>query len=156
VAWLSSHSGVDVADNSKLLILGGAVVAYYAWKQGWLSNLGIGTPTTATPAKPAVPAEPDPNAITGANTVSGIQARVLLDAKAPADGLNADEWGWYLNNQLAPLGKAAPDPMPLFTAAVSGFDRAQKLTAGQYWAVMAPALKSQLGLSGLGMYRWVN
>ena len=118
------------------------------------AQVAAGTPGadfTPAPAAPA-PVIPDPNAITGANTVAGIQARVLLSAKAPAAGLSADQWGYFLNAELAPLGKAAPDPLPLFTAAVSGFDRSQVLTAGQYWAVVTPALKSPLGLSGLGMY----
>jgi hypothetical protein len=144
------------------LAVAGAVV-YYAYTQGWLSALGIGAPVAGVPVAPVVPvgllpavAVPDPNAITGANTVAGIQAATLLAAGAPAQGLGVDEWGWYLNQQLAPLGKTAPDPLPLFQAAVPGFDRSQVLTAGQYWAVMAPALKSQLGLSGLGLYKWVQ
>lgn len=151
-----------MADNSKLLLLGGAVVAYYAYTQGWLASFGLGTPATPAPA-PAVPATlpevspvPPTTAASVAPTVSDLQAAVILAAQAPADGLGVDAWGWYLNNQLAPLGKAAPDPMPLFTAATPGFERSQKVTAAQYWAVMAPALHSQLGLSGLGMYRWVN
>lgn len=133
-----------MADNTKLLLLGGAAAAVW-----WFY---IRKPAPAVPATVAV----DPNAITGANTVAGIQARVLLAAKAPADGLAVDEWGYVLNTVLAPLGKAAPDPMPLFQAASPGFDRGQKVTAGQYWAVMGPALKSQLGLAGLGMYGWVQ
>jgi hypothetical protein len=60
-----------------------------------------------------------------------------------------------LNQILAPLGMTAPDPLPLFTAAAPGFDRSQLVTSGQYWAVMGPALKSQLGLTGLGLY-WVT
>lgn len=147
MAWLYLLLGVDVADNSKLLLLGGAAAA--AW---WFY--------IRKPAAPAVSAAvatvpDDPNAITGVNTVAGIQARVLLAAKAPVEGLSIDEWGWYVNDALSALGKSAPDPMPLFVAAVPGFDRTQKVTAGQYWAVMGPALKSQLGLSGLGMYRMV-
>jgi hypothetical protein len=131
-----------MADNTKLLLLGAAGAAVW-----WFYIRKPAAPSTSTAT-----AVPDPNAITGANTVAGIQARVLLAAKAPADGLPVDEWGFFLNESLAPLGKSAPDPMPLFVAAVPGFDRGQKLTAGQYWAVMGPALKSQLGLSGLGMY----
>ena len=150
-----------MADNGGMIKLGlVAAAAYYAYTRGWLSALGIGAPVVVAPLAVApvvpVPVVPDPNAITGSNTVAGIQARVLLAAKAPAAGLSADQWGYYLNDALSPLGKAAPDPMPLFTSAVSGFDRSQLLTAGQYWAVMSPALKSQLGLSGLGMYWTVN
>jgi hypothetical protein len=148
---------VDVADN-KILLLGGAAVVYYAYTQGWLSSLGIGAPAAAAPAAPvallpvAPVVVPDQNAITGANTVAGIQARVLLNAKAPAEGLPIDTWGWFLNQELAPLGKTAPDPLPLFLAASPGFDRSQLVTAAQYWPVMTPALKAQTGLSGLGMY----
>jgi hypothetical protein len=136
-----------------------AAVAYYAYSQGWLSSLGIGAPVAAVPAAPVAllpvalaPTVAAPNAITGANTVAGIQAATLLAAGAPAQGLGVDEWGWYLNQQLAPLGKTAPDPLPLFVAASPGFDRSQLVTAAQYWAVMTPALKAQTGLSGLGMY----
>ena len=122
------------------------------------AQVAAGTPGadfTPAPAAPAV-VIPNPNAITGSDTVAGIQARTILAAKAPAEGLAVDDWGYSLNAALAPLGKSAPDPMPIFTAAVPGFNRDQKLTAGQYWAVMAPALKSQTGLTGLGMYWTVN
>jgi hypothetical protein len=146
-----------MAGNSGTMIklaVGGAAI-YYAYTKGWLNIFGgignqyVGTQNTVSAPAPVVP---DPNAITGANTVSGIQAATLLAAGAPAAGLSVDQWGYALNNVLAPLGKAAPDPMPLFTAAAPGFSRGQLVTAGQYWAVMGPALKSQLGLSGLGMY----
>ncbi len=132
-----------MADSSKLLMFGaaGAAVWYFYLRK----------PGTVAPGTPAV-AAPDPNAIVGANTVAGIQARVIAAAKAPADGLPVDGWGWYVNQELAPLGKSAPDPMPLFQAASPGFDRSQLVTAGQYWAVMGPALKTQTGLSGLGLF----
>lgn len=135
-----------MADNTKLLLLGAAGVAVW-----WFY---IRKPATSATSAAAV--APDPNAITGANTVAGIQARVLLAAKAPAEGMGIDEWGYVLNQELAPLGKTAPDPMPLFQAASPGFDRSQRVTAGQYWAVMGPALKSQTGLAGFGMYGWVQ
>ena len=144
-----------MAGNSGSMIKLGvaAAVAYYAYTKGWLSMLGIAAPAaSAVPAASAAPEVVNPNAITGSNTVSGIEAATLLAAGAPAAGLSVDQWGYALNNVLAPLGKAAPDPMPLFTAAAPGFSRGQLVTAGQYWAVMGPALKSQLGLSGLGMY----
>lgn len=138
--------GVGVADNTKLLLFGAAGAAVW-----WFYLRKPAAPSTSTAT-----AAPGPNAIVGANTVAGIQARVLLAAGAPAEGMGVDEWGFVLNQQLAPLGKTAPDPMPLFQAASPGFDRSQKVTAGQYWAVMGPALKSQLGLAGLGMYGWVQ
>jgi hypothetical protein len=140
------------ADNSgmiKIALFAGA--GYLAYRQGWLSMLGLGTPAAASPA-PAVPATPapNPNAIVGANSLDAIYTRMLAAAKVSS--ANVDEWGYYLNNELAKTGKVAPDPMPIFQTAVPNFDRAQKLSAAQYWAVMSPALKTQLGLSGLGIY----
>jgi hypothetical protein len=144
---------VDVADNSGLIKIAAiGAAAYLAYTQGWLSFLGIGTAAPATPVTPAAPAPvapvvPDPNAITGANTLDGIFTR--MKATAPAGNHNVDGWNYW----LASAGNLTPpDPMPIFQAAVPGFDRAQLLTAAQYWAVMAPALKTQLGLSGLGIY----
>ncbi len=145
-----------MADNSgviKMALFAGA--GYLAYKQGWLSMLGIGAPAPVVPVSstPAVVTPVvDPNAVVGANTVAAIQARTIAAAKAPAVGLTIDGWSWYVNNELQPLGKAAPDPMPLFSAAIPGFDRSQNVTASQYWAVMGPALKAQTGLSGLGLY----
>ena len=99
-------------------------------------------------------------------SVADIQAAVILAAKAPAEGLGVDEWGFLVNQALAPFGKAAPDPMPLFTAMFNAvnqatgqgqrFDRAMLVTAPAYWAVMGPALKAQTGLAGYGMYGWVQ
>jgi hypothetical protein len=153
-----------MADNSGLIkVAAVGVAAYVAYTQGWLSFLGIAAPaataaaTTAATSTPAVPVTvaPSPNAISGANSAAGIQAHTIALANAPAAGLGVDQWGYYLNQVLAPLNMVAPDPLPLFTAAAPGFDRSQVLTAGQYWAVMTPALKSQLGLTGLGLY-WVT
>jgi hypothetical protein len=144
--WLQSFFlGVAVADNSGLIkigAIGGAL--FLAYRQGWLAFLGLG-PAPAAPATAAL--APNPNAITGANTLDGIYQRMV--AAAPSGPHSIDEWDVYLKqtDNIAP-----PDPMPLFTAAVPGFDRSQQVTAAQYWGVMAPALKTQLGLSGLGTY----
>jgi hypothetical protein len=150
-----------MADNSGIIkVAAVGVAAYVAYTQGWLSFLGIAAPVAAvtTPAAAtatSAPIVPDPNAISGANSAAGIQAHTMSLANAPAVGLTCDQWGYYLNQVLAPLNMVAPDPLPLFTAAAPGFDRSQVLTAGQYWAVMTPALKSQLGFTGLGLY-WVT
>jgi hypothetical protein len=60
-----------------------------------------------------------------------------------------DGWGYYLNQVP---GVVAPDPILPFTAANPNFDRSQNMSAAQYWAVIAPVLKTQYGLSGLGIY----
>ena len=121
------------------LILGGGYVAY---KSGVLSSFGIGTPTA--PATPA-PAPPDPNKIVGANTLDGVYAKMVA-AGNKTDTI--DGWNWVLMQVIPNF--TAPDPMPLFTAATPGFDRSQLISPGQYWAVMAPWLKTNQGLSGLG------
>ncbi len=137
-----------MADNSgvlKIALFAGA--GYLAWKQGWLSMLGIATPAAPAPVMGTTPVVVDPNAITGANTTDGIYQRLQTAAKGVTSA-SIDEWDVYLSQ----TGVTPPDPMPLFVAAVPGFDRSQKINLAQYWAVMAPALKTQLGLSGLGMY----
>lgn len=136
-----------MADNSGMIKIGvAAAVAYYAYSKGWLSSLGIGAPAVTTTTTP-VAAVVSPNAITGANTIDGIYARMVA-AAGNNKTMTIDAWDTFLASagQLTP-----PDPMPLFQAAVPGFDRSQLLTAAQYWAVMAPALKTTFGLSGIGV-----
>lgn len=135
----------------KIALFAGA--GYLAYKQGWLSMFGIGTPGGVPAVVPTVPpgtpvvTPPVTPPIANPNTIAAIQGRVLAAAKAPSEGLGVDAWGWYLNNELGPLGKTAPDPISLFPA---GFDRSTLVPAAQYWAVMEPALKAQ-GLSGYGL-----
>lgn len=150
-----------MADNSTLIKVGAVGAALYiAYTQGWLSFLGIGTAATATPtATPATSGTPATSAgavpttpsAASPSTLDALYTKFLAAAKAGGSDtgtLGVDGWGWYLNQS----GITAPDPMPIFSAAVPGFDRSQQFTITQYWAVMAPALKTQLGLSGLGMY----
>jgi hypothetical protein len=119
--------------------------AWWVYSNYFASTVPVAAATPATPAAP--PVVPNPNAITGANTLDGIYARMVAAAGSASRGV--DQW----NTFLATAGNLTPpDPMPLFTAATAGFDRAQLITGPQYWAVMAPALKSQLGLSGIGHY----
>ncbi len=156
-----------MADNTKLLLIGGAGVA--AWwfffrdqsaapvpVNGSLAPAGGGSapPAGGTAPGPGAPAPAvTPAPVTSGSLIAAIEARVLAATGNPADGLGPDAWGWYLNNELAALGKpAAPDPLSVFGA---GLDRSQKLTAAQYWPRMEAALRSQLGLSGfrgLGLY----
>lgn len=118
---------------------------------GQAAALAAGSTTASTTSTTST----STTTVKGANSLDSIYAAIVAAANAanvPAAGLNVDGWGYYLNNQLASQGLTAPDPMPIFTAAISGFARAQLMTAAQYWGIMAPALKSQLGLSGLGLY----
>jgi hypothetical protein len=174
-----------MADNSGLIKIAAIGAAMWlAYTEGWLSFLGIGAAsssataaTTGTPAASAVASPPAASvpAITSAppapnpkaNVLDGIYTAMVKAANAPSAGLGVDAWGYYLNNQLAPLGLQAPDPQPLFSDYITAinalalpgapvlpaFDRSTFLvTAPIYWGVMAPALRTQLGLSGLGIY----
>lgn len=127
----------------KVGLFGGA--AWLAYEQGWLAKLGIGTETTTKPIASTLALPPGP---VGYNSLDAIYPRMVTAAKAPAEGLNADEWGFFLaqSSNVTP-----PDPMDVFSS-IPGFDRAQKMTAVEYWALMAPYLKSKMGLSGVGVF----
>ena len=133
------------------------------------TSTGTSTSGSSTGTPPAAPPAPNPKA----NVLDGIYTAMVKAANAPSAGLTVDQWGYYLNQQLGALNLQAPDPVPMFTAMVNAanaalalnnlpgqggmlmpaFDRATYLvTAPAYWAVMAPALQTQLGLSGLGIY----
>jgi hypothetical protein len=127
------------------LAAGGAYVAY---QMGWLSSFGFAPAPAASAGTPPVsPAKAPPVAAAPSNTLDGLYAKLVAAAGAPS-ALGVDAWGYYLNQILADakLG-AAPDPVPVFSL---GSDRSQLFPAAEYWAKMAPALKSQYGLSGLG------
>ena len=168
-----------MADNSGLIkILAAGAAAYVAYTQGWLSFLGTwAVPTTTTGTSSGTGTGTGTGSGTGsggsgsstpppnpkANVLDGIYTAMVKAANAPSAGLGVDQWGYFLNEQLGPLGLQAPDPVPIFTAMVAAanqvganvpaFDRSTYLvTAPAYWNIMAPALKSQLGLSGLGIY----
>ena len=148
-----------MADNSSTFIKLGIIgaVGYFAYTQGWLSFLGIGGSAPAPTPTPTPTPAPNPNAIQGANTIDGVFTKMV--AAAPSGSHGVDEWNSYLQTAMQGVksGWVAPDPMPIFTAAVQGFSRDQQLSSGQYWGVMAPWLKTNAGLSGygrngLGMY----
>ena len=166
-----------MADSSgmvKVLLVAGA--GYVAYEMGWLSMFGLTpstaattstTPSTTTTAPattiPATVLPPAPKA----PSLATVYAQLLAAASAPAAGLSADQWGYYLNQILAPYNLAAPDPAPLFSAFTAAtakslanipgvpdpsatWDRGTLYTAPVYWQVMSPALTSQYGMTGLG------
>jgi hypothetical protein len=166
-----------VADNSgivKLALIGGA--GYIAYTQGWLSFLGLspgGSTVTASapatsastvpaPIPPSSPAaSPSPPASTPpvpptpvTNSLDTLYQNMVAAANAAGQPsqLGVDGWDYYLNSVL-PAGQVAPDPAPLFTAAFGGlWTRSTPMVASNYWAVVSPVLKSQFGLSGLGIF----
>lgn len=138
-----------MADNSmfKYALIGGA--AYFAYTQGWLSFLGIGPTTAAAVPAPVIPIVPLPVPVvapTGVAFNSLDQIYIRMVAAATKDGVTStgpDVWDAYA------VQVGAPNPMPAPEDA--GLTRVN-MTAAQYWAAMAPVLKTQHGLSGLGIY----
>jgi hypothetical protein len=124
-------------------------------------------PVTTTPAGPSgilTPAPPVRFSPSGGNAPSSAPNSLdsiyaAMTAAAGPGRFAVDEWGYYLNAVLAPLGKSAPDPMPAFTSANAygpSFDRSMVMSPSQYWSVMAPVLQQQFGLSGFrGLAGWM-
>lgn len=145
-----------MADNTivKVALIGGG--AYLAYQMGWLSSLGLSpTPAVASVAPPPATGTAPTAPVTAPvpSSLDTTYAHMIASANAPAAGFNVDNWGYFLNQVLATTGKTAPDPAPIFTAAAGpSWDRSTLYTGPAYWAIMAPALKTQLGLSGLGMF----
>lgn len=151
-----------MADTKNLLFLGaaGAAVWYFFFR----------TPTTAAPVQPTTTTTGTAPIVTApatdaTNTIAGIFAKMVTVATnagiQTGQRLNIDQWGYFLNQVLNPLGFTAPDPMPIFASVIT--DRSSMLNATDYWAVMGPAVKQQTGLSGLGFFggsgglgRWVQ
>jgi hypothetical protein len=95
----------------------------------------------------AAPSSPSSGTPAVSNSIDGIYAK-LISAAGGTGNLGVDAWGFYLNQALSQSGLGpAPDPAPIFSL---GADRSQTFSAADYWAKMAPALKSAYGLSGLG------
>jgi hypothetical protein len=148
-----------VADNSgmiKIALFGGA--AFLAYKQGWLSSIGIGTPsptstsgtatqpvgTTGSPIVPAAPSQPSGAATP---TLDSLGAQIVTAAGGQSmgpDGFNS------ILTQIYPAAGPLPDPNQLFGP--SGWARPASMGFATYWAITAPWLKANKGLSGIGRH----
>lgn len=129
----------------KVGLFGGA--AYLAYEYFFAAPASPAT-SSASPATTTAPSSAVPPVV-GANSLDALATKLFAAANAPADGLTVDQWNWFLM-QVKP-GFTAPDPMPIFMAAIPNFDRSQKITGVQYWLYMAPYLRANLGMSGMGM-----
>jgi hypothetical protein len=156
-------------DSKNILILGAVGVGgylAYRWYTGQPVALVSGSTAPATPAAPAgasvstvaTPAAPVTAVPAAPAAPSSLDAMyATLKNQAASDGFftgsgdsltaSVDHWNYYLA-QLVPAGVTIP--AGLFSN-VAG-DDPNNLTAAQYWAVMAPWLSSNAGLSGLGIY----
>ena len=128
-----------------LLVIGaGGLLLWYLNSKGYLSGLFGATttsPTTTTP--PATGGTTNPPA-PPSNSLAAIFTRLQADAGAQAASTGLTAYGW--NYSLARVSSITPpDPLTLWDATTA----AQNMTAAQYWAVMAPALTSSFGLSGM-------
>jgi hypothetical protein len=147
---LSTHSGVDVADNYTLMkvgLFGGA--AYLAYKFGYLNFLlpatvATGTPATGAPASPAAaapaaPAPPAPAKVDlNALMFNTLKAGVSATGNKDNPMMSPDDW-----NALArqtPNVPALPDPNQLF-------GNRDPMIFGTWWSKTVPYLQAQ-GLAG--------
>ena len=120
----------------KLLAFGAAGVAVW-----WFFLRAPGTAAVATVA-PSTSAK-------SAGSLDAAFAAMVRKANGATSG-SVDDWNAWLMQGTPSI--TAPDPMPIFQAAISGFDRSRRLSAAEYWAVMSPVMKTQYGLSGLGLF----
>ena len=158
-----------MADNTmvKVALFGGA--AYLAYRFGLLSFLGVGpssstgggaTTSPTTPGQPVnavtvpAPVTPaSPFASTNLNSLDKVYAAFVAQVD-PSSLHTVDEWDWFLMHAVP--GFTAPDPMSIFPQRLAGmtppWTRDMPIPLITYWAVIAPWLKQQQGLSGLGHF----
>jgi hypothetical protein len=153
------------SDNSGLIKLGIAgAAAYYAYSQGWLSFLGIGTaaPTTAagvaTPpvagsvAAPGAAVTPTPPAAVAGPSLSSLYTQLVAAAGAshqPGSNPGPDEYNALLMG-IYPAAGPLPDPNQLFAG--TGWSRPGGMPIAAYWSVTSTWLQANKGLSGLNGY----
>jgi hypothetical protein len=73
-----------------------------------------------------------------------------LAAAVGSTPYTADQFNFFLAREL-PAGVAPPDPLAVFNAS-GNWDRTVPMTLANYWGQMAPYLRANLGLSGLGVF----
>ena len=127
------------------MLAGGGYLLYRAVAPGLTGAL---TPAIAAPAPSgsstaAVVNKPPPIAY---NTLDAVYQR--LSAAVGTTPYNVHQFNYFLAQQL-PAGKAAPNPGTFLPA---GFDDTQTMTLANYWSAVTPVLRSEYGLSGLGIF----
>jgi hypothetical protein len=152
------------ADNSGLIKLGIAgAAAYYAYSQGWLSFLGIGTQAAATPAavlppgstggavSPAAPVD-SPQAPTPGPSLASLYTSLVNAAGAahsPGSNPGPDEYNSLLMG-IYPAAGPLPDPVSLFAS--TGWARPNGMPIAAYWSLTSVWLQQNKGLSGVNAY----
>ena len=149
-------TAIAASTNAQTLACARVAIAQYPTAAASSTTAAATTSTVATPvATPAAPVTPMPVTPAAPSALDTMYAS--LKNQAASDSFftgsgdartgSVDHWNYYLA-QLVPAGVTIPGG--LFSN-VAG-DDPNNLTAAQYWAVMAPWLSSNAGLSGLGMY----
>ena len=149
-------TAIAASTNAQTLACARVAIAKYPTAAASSTTAAATTSTVATPAAtPAAPVTPTPVTPAAPSALDTMYAS--LKNQAASDSFftgsgdartgSVDHWNYYLA-QLVPAGVTIPGG--LFSN-VAG-DDPNNLTAAQYWAVMAPWLASNAGLSGLGMY----
>ncbi len=129
---MARGGGMDMGAILKFGAIGvGGYFLYDWWKKRPATSTSSPAGSAGGPATPSA--------------IDAIAARIM--AAAPGASYTADQWNVYLSQQL-PVGKVAPDP----AGYLGSTPREQTLTFAQYWGAVAPKLRSDLGMTGLGMF----
>ena len=128
---MARGGGMDMGAVLKFGAIG--VGGYFLYD--WWQKRTPGTTSTTTTGGVVTP-----------SAIDAIAARIMA-AAGTASSYTADQWNVYLSQQL-PVGKVAPDPAGYLGAT----PRDAPLTFAQYWGAVAPKLRSDLGMTGLGMF----
>jgi hypothetical protein len=134
--------------------LGGGYLIYRWWQTSTTVPTGApasNIPPTLTAAANA--STPTPSAA-NVSALDSIYAQMIASAakggQAATAHLDADQWGFYLNQVLG--ANQAPDPLQLIYNGTN-LNRSTNwpmLTSAQYWSAVAPFVAQQRGLQGLG------
>ncbi len=130
-----ARGGADSGGIIKILLLGAGGYFLYDWYRNRPASMGVVNTDTGSGSTPGAP-----------NAIDALYAKLLPTLGSQT--LSADGFNYSLQQQL-PLGKTAPAPETFLPA---GVDRTATMTFAQYWNAITPALKTTLGLSGLGVY----
>jgi hypothetical protein len=129
---MARGGGMDMGAILKFGAIGVGGYFLYDWWQKRTPGTTVTTGGTGTPVV--------------ASAIDGIAAKIMAAAGSGAT-FTADQWNVYLQQQLV-AGKVAPDPATFIGAT----PRETPLTFAQYWGAVAPKLRSDLGMTGLGMF----
>jgi hypothetical protein len=132
-----------MADMTKVVLLGGAAAAVY-WFYFRTPSPAAGATQPLTTTGGATGGTPPPSGPSLDSLFAAMVAAAANDPGVKANGMmTPDGWDFYLMRVYP--GFTAPDPVQIFGGRPA-------MTATAYWAGMAPWLRTNKGLSGIGRY----